>query len=231
MKQVGGAETRLVRTHNPREATTNGKNITVLEDLPKEQGVQTPHWAPTLGRQTLRMSAFVNQWGLCLGEMEGYGKQTQLSEGMSKISHTPSPSTEAVVWNPPSSLLALGSYPATSKLAPALWPTGCAPRHTRTWPRPVEGQHQHQAPQVSHPTTWGPAPPTRSLAPTPGSKGHATNGTESLPCPLADPQPPHEAWPCSQPSQGPTPSTSMMSKLALPKQKGTCRPQRGHPTA
>ena len=44
-----------------------------------EQDFQTPHWAPQaggpeLGRRASRTYGFEGQWGLLLGDSQGYGK-------------------------------------------------------------------------------------------------------------------------------------------------------------
>ena len=57
---------------------TNGRIITIAEAFPKEQGVQTPHWAPETNvqrRQAPRTSGFEAQCSSCVGEPEDCGKQ------------------------------------------------------------------------------------------------------------------------------------------------------------
>ena len=63
----------------PSVVTHSQKGYQTAKVFSEERGVQAPHQAPklrgsALGRQAPIMSGFENQWGLCLGQLEGYGK-------------------------------------------------------------------------------------------------------------------------------------------------------------
>lgn len=92
---------------------TSGKDITGMEAFPEKWRDQDPNQTPpTLGTCTRKMSphiwhwklsglssgSFENQWGLTLGEPEGYGKQSLFYKGQHTISLDLRPSTKAAVW-------------------------------------------------------------------------------------------------------------------------------------
>ena len=59
--------------------------------LPREQGVQAPHWAPhplgsALGRRDPRIFGFEGQWGLFSGESGRWEIEIPLLKGAHKIS-------------------------------------------------------------------------------------------------------------------------------------------------
>lgn len=86
----------------PRQVTHKGRMITIVEVLPKEQGIQVPHQdpqskSPTLGRHVPRTSGFEGQQHLCMGKPEGYRKQRLFLQDMCKMSQVLRPSTEAVI--------------------------------------------------------------------------------------------------------------------------------------
>ena len=57
MRWVGGADIWYSQDPHPQGGQpTNGRIIEIAEILPKEHGVQAPHWAPRLGALHQKMS-------------------------------------------------------------------------------------------------------------------------------------------------------------------------------
>ena len=80
MRWIGGVETQSSQDPHPWHGDPQiGGDITSTAVLPRKQEVLAPHqaskpWGQAMVRRAFITSVFVNQWGLCLGELKGYRK-------------------------------------------------------------------------------------------------------------------------------------------------------------
>ena len=107
MRQVGWAEMWYSQDPYPRGrggGPANGRiTITIAELLPKERGIQAPHQDPqpgdpTSGRQASRTLALEAKWGLLSADRQLWEIETRFLKGKHKISHTPRPRADVVIW-------------------------------------------------------------------------------------------------------------------------------------
>ena len=119
MRLAGGAESWYSQDCSMGGWPTNGRIITIVEVLPKEWGIWTPHQAPQPWGRAPGGWAPQNIWlwspvGLILGSPKGLGEiEASLLRGTCKISQALGPKAEAVIWKEPGSDLHadLGEFP------------------------------------------------------------------------------------------------------------------------
>ena len=141
MRQVGGVELQYIQDQFLGGWATNGRIITIVEGLPKEQQVWAPHWAsqPWVLTRKIRLQ---NIWlwrpvQLTFGRARGLWKiEAPLLKVMHKISHTPRPRKETVIWKEPGSnqeLICRSSQRGRRQLKVIMG--------TSSWQRPFLGAH------------------------------------------------------------------------------------------